>query len=61
MEVAKWLKPSGIGLSIRGSSGKRLPGRGRWGRLKGPGEHDGLVIAAALAGWWASRRVRHSL
>ena len=30
----------------------RLPsGRGGWGRRKGAGEHDSLVIAVALADW----------
>ena len=29
--------------------------RGGWGRRKGAGEHDGLVIAVALAGWWGDR------
>jgi len=39
-------------LSTRVSPGRRLRGRNRWGRRKGAGEHDGLVIAAALA--WRS-------
>ena len=35
--------------------------QGRMGSVKGAGEHGGLVIAVVLAGWWARRRVRHSL
>ncbi len=35
--------------------GKLPSGVGGWGRRKGAGEHDDLVIATALATWWGCR------
>ncbi len=43
--------------SIRILPGRLLSGGGRWGRRKGAGEHDGLVIAVALAGWYGEKRL----